>query len=78
MTDETSHAIALEAKQKPIRPCTRDLNELQVIARNSNWFIALFAPFVIGRSNICGIGFWTVISTAFLNLILGSRYIRNN
>lgn len=62
MTDETSYAIALEAKQKPITPCTRDLNELQVI----------------GRSNNSGIGFWTVISTAFLNLILGSRYIRNN
>ena len=78
MIDETSYAIALEAKQKPITPCTRDLNELQVIAKNSNWSIALFAPFVIGRSNNSGIGFWTVISTAFLNLILGSRYIRNN
>ena len=25
--------------------------QLQVIARNSDWFIALFAPVVIGRSN---------------------------
>ena len=75
MTDETSYAIALEAKQKPITPCQLDLNKLQVIAKNSNWFIA---PFVIGRSNNSVIGFWTVISTAFLNFILGSRYIRNN
>ena len=35
--------------------------ELQVIARNSDWFIALFAPVVIGRSNCFGFGFSTVI-----------------
>ena len=39
-------------------PCTRDvsraMSELQVIARNCNWFIALPAPVVIGRSNCFG------------------------
>ena len=35
--------------------------KLQVIARNSDWFIALFAPVVIGRSNYFGIGFSIVI-----------------
>ena len=28
---------------------------------NSDWFIALFAPVVISRSNYFGIGFTTVI-----------------
>ena len=32
------------------------------MARNSGWFIALFAPVVIGRSNYFRIGFSTVIS----------------
>ena len=54
-----------EAKPKPIGPCTSDfshaLSELQVIARNSHWFIALFAPVVIGRSNCFGFGFSAVI-----------------
>ena len=54
-----------EAKPKPIAPCTRDFSrassELQVIARNCDWFIALFAPVVIGRSNCFGFGFSTVI-----------------
>ena len=40
--------------------CTRDyshvLNKLQVIARNFDWFIALFIP-VIGFSNYFDIGF---------------------
>ena len=53
------------AKPRPIAPCTRDfsraLSELQVIARNCDWFIALFAPVVIGRSNCFGFGFSTVI-----------------
>ena len=43
-----------EAKPKPIAPCTRDssraLSELQVIAGNCDWLIALCAPVVIGRS----------------------------
>ena len=40
---------------------SRVLSELQVIARNCDWFIALFAPAVIGRSNCFGFGFSTVI-----------------
>ena len=44
-----------ESKPKPIAPRTRDFSrassELQVIARNSDWFIALSDPVVIGRSN---------------------------
>lgn len=47
---------------KPIAPCRRDffrvLSRLQVITGSSNWFIALFSPFVIGRSNHFGIGFF--------------------
>ena len=53
-----------EAKPKPIAPCTRDfsraLSELQVIARNCDWFIALFVPVVIGRNNCFAFGFATV------------------
>ena len=55
----------LEAKPKPIAPCTRDFyrasSELQMIASNRDWFIALSAPVVIGRSNCFGFGFSTVI-----------------
>ena len=40
---------------------SRALRKLQVIARNSDWSIALFASVVIGRSNYFGIGFATVI-----------------
>ena len=54
-----------ESKPKPIAPRTRDFSrassELQVIARNCDWFIALFAPVVFGRSNCFGFGFSTVI-----------------
>ena len=54
-----------EAKPKPIAPCTRDISrasgELQVIARNCDWFMELFVPVVIGRSNCFGFGFSTVI-----------------
>ena len=32
-----------------------------MIARNCDWFIALFVPVVIGRSNCFGFGFSTVI-----------------
>ena len=53
------------AKSKPFAPCTRDfsraLSELQVIARNCDWFIALSAPIVIGRSNCFGFGFSTAL-----------------
>ena len=52
-------------KIKANRPCTRDFSrgwgELQVTARNSDWFIALFARVVIVRSNYFGIGCSTVI-----------------
>ena len=34
---------------------------LQGIARNCDWFISLFVPVVIGRSNCFGFGFSTVI-----------------
>ena len=37
------------------------LSKLQIIARNSDWFITLFAAVVIGRSDYFGIGFSTVI-----------------
>ena len=52
-------------KPKPIAPCTRNFSRpwsgLQVIARNCDWFIALPAPVVIGRSNCFGFGFSRVI-----------------
>ena len=45
-----------EAKPKPIAPCSRDffrtLSKLQVIARNSDWFIALFASVVIIKMGV--------------------------
>ena len=54
-----------EAKPKPMAPCARDfsraLSKLQIIVRNCDWFIALFAPVVIGRSNCFGFGFSTGI-----------------
>ena len=54
-----------ESKPRPIAPCTRDFfrvsSELQLIARNCDWFIALSAAVVIGRSNCFGFGFSTVI-----------------
>ena len=40
---------------------SRASRELQVIARNFDWFIALFVPVVIGRSNCFSLGFSTVI-----------------
>ena len=43
------------------RAFSRALSKLQVIARNSDWFIALFVPVVIGRSYYFGTGFSTVI-----------------
>ena len=51
--------------KRSIVPCTRDfshaLTKIQVITRNcQDWFIALFAPVVIGGSNHFGIGFLTI------------------
>ena len=47
-----------DTKPKPIASCTlgfsRASSELQVIARNCDWFMALFVPVVIGRSNCFG------------------------
>ena len=55
----------MRSKTKSIAPCTRHfsraLTELKAIARNCDWFIALFAPVMIGRSNCVGFGFSTVI-----------------
>ena len=34
-----------------VRDFSRALSKLQVIVGNSDWFIALFAPVVIGRGN---------------------------
>ena len=55
----------MRRKTKPSAPCTRDFSrassELQVIARNCDWLMALSAPVVIGRSNCFGFGFSTVI-----------------
>lgn len=36
---------------------SRALRKFEVIAKNSDWFIALFSPVVTGRSNHFGIGF---------------------
>ena len=44
-----------------MRDFSRTLSELQIIARNSDCFIALFAPVVIGQGNYLGIAFSTVI-----------------
>ena len=55
----------MRSKTKPIAPCTHHfphaLSELQVISRNCDWFIVLFAPAVIGPSDCLGLGFSTVI-----------------
>ena len=63
-----------EAKPKPIAPCTRDISrasdELQVIAWNCDWFMELFVPVVIGRSNCFGFGFSTVIWKPLYCLII--------
>ena len=59
-----------DAKPKPIAPCTRDFSrassELQVIAGNCDWFMELFVPVVIGRSNCFGFGFSTALSTCLI------------
>ena len=55
----------MRSKPKSIAPCTRDfsraLSKLLLIARNSDWFIALFTPVVIGRSNYYCFGLSTII-----------------
>ena len=65
-----------EAKPRPIY--TRDFScassELQIIARNCEWFIALPAPVVIGRRNCFGFGFSTVIWKPLSGLNLSTGY----
>ena len=77
MTVESNYVIAIATlsdwvkRVAPVfqpmksKPCTRDfsraLSELQIIARNCDWFIVLFVPVVIGRSNCFGFVFSTVI-----------------
>ena len=60
-----------ESKPKPFAPRTRDFSrassELQVIARDCDWFMALFIPVVIGWSNCFGFRFSTVIWKPFYN-----------
>ena len=65
LSDWLKKTRASFSKTQPIAPCTRDFSrassELQVIARNCDWFMALFVRVVIGRSNCFGFGFSTVI-----------------
>lgn len=68
MTVERNHAIAIaiaalcQRESNLIVPCTRDfsraLSRLQVIAANSDWFIARFSPVVIGHRNYFGIAWF--------------------
>ena len=51
----------MRSETKNNRDFSRASSELQVIASNYDWFIALFVPVVIGRSNCFGFGFSTVI-----------------
>ena len=56
----------MRRKTKPNRTMkawyfSRASSELQVIARNCDWFMAMFFRVVIGRSNCFGFGFSTVI-----------------
>ena len=50
------------AKPKPITPCIFDFPQamLQILAGNSDCFIVLFAPVVIGENDYFGIGSLTV------------------
>ena len=52
---------SMRSKTKTNRPCTRDFSrassELQVIARNCDWFMELLVSVVIGRSNCLGFVF---------------------
>ena len=77
MTVESNYVIAIAAHGdwlkrlapvfQPMRSKTKTnramhaSGELQVIAKNCDWFMELFVPVVIGRSNCFGFGFTTVI-----------------
>ena len=57
-----------------MRDFSRSLSKLLVIARNSDWFIALFAPVVVGRRNYFGNGFFdSHFKTAIFLLLLLSH-----
>jgi len=55
----------MRSKTRTNRACMRDfsraLSKFQIIARNCDWLIEVFAPVVIGWSNCFGFGFSTVI-----------------
>ena len=53
--------MRIKTKTNRNRDFSRTSSELQVIARNCDWFMELFVPVVIGRSNCFGFGFSTVI-----------------
>ena len=73
MTVESNYVIAIATLNdwlkrlapvfQPMRRKTKTnpTLHLQVSARNCDWFMALFVPDVIGRSNRFGFGFSTVI-----------------
>jgi len=58
---KTRASFSTNEKQNHNQSCTRDFSrassELQVIARNCDWFMALFVRVVIGWSNCFGFGF---------------------
>ena len=65
-----SRQFFIQWESKLIAPCTRDfsraLSELEIIARNCDWLIVLFAPVVIGRKNCFGWFFDSHLKTALL------------
>ena len=67
MTDQSNYAIPRLSDwlKNPTPPCSCDFsqawNKLQVIPRNSDWFIVQFALVVIDHCSDFGIGFLTVI-----------------
>ena len=76
MTVESNHVIAIATPSDWLKTHAsfstnekqnqNQLHHVHVIfpryfARNCDWFIALFAPVVIGRDNSFGFGFLTVI-----------------
>ena len=68
MTVESNYVIAIATlsdwlkRLVPVfQPMRKASSELQVIARNCDWFIMLAAPVVIGWSSCFGFGFSTVI-----------------
>ena len=70
MTDKTIYKLVIATfgdwmkNHSPyVQLVTAILGKLQVLARNSDWFIAQFVLVVIGQSNnyFFGIGFSTVI-----------------